>query len=171
MVNLADDDKVVSFKKAYDQGRYSIDSEKYLVEIENMHITRNVRTLDADSIVREIPKVIEAIAQNQAVRSRIVEIKMKATRVSTKLKFKKETLINYLSVRYKEELRSQKGTQSERNALIQEVFSFTTPSFTELQVLTDFCDLVINDIDQAAWSLKSIIDCLKILDEAKGIVS
>lgn len=171
MVNLAQDDKVVSFKLAYDKGEYRLDTEKFLTEIQDMHITRNVRTLHSDTIISEIPKVIEAIAQNQATRSRIVEIKMYCTRASTKLKFKKETLINYLNVKYRDELKSQKGTQAERNALVQEVFAFTSPTITELQVLQDFCDLVINDIDQAAWSLKSIIDCLKILDEAKGIVS
>ena len=171
MVNLANDDKVVSFKTAYDKGEYSLNTEKFLEEIQNMHIVRNIRSLHADTIVTEIPKVIEAIAQNQAFRSRIVEIKMYCTRAVTKLKFKKESLVNYLNVRYREELRAQKGTQADRNALVQEVFAFTNPTFTELQVLKDFCDLVINDIDQASWSLKSIIDCLKILDEAKGIVS
>lgn len=135
-----------------------------------MHITRKVRNLSSDDIMRNITSLVDALIQNQGVRSRIVEIKMMCTRTSTNLKFKIESLTNYIQVKYSKELKSLSGTQAERKSFVQETFNFATPILTKLQVLQDFCDVVINDIDQASWCLKSIIDCVKIADEANRVV-
>lgn len=170
-INFLEDEKIKSFKESYEKGNYDLNTDKLIKEIQQAHIVRNVRLLRSEDISENINIVIDAVAQNQSIRSRIVEIKMDCTRVCIKLKFKKESLINYLYAKYREELKSLKGTQADRNAFIQELFSFITPSLTRLQVLQDFCDLVLNDIDQASWALKSIIDCLKINDASKGIIT
>jgi len=170
-VEILEDEKLVSFRKAYDNGEYDLDTDKFIKELRSVHITRKVRLLNSEEIVKNVVNLIDALAQNQAVRSRVVEIKMDCVRVSTKLKFKKESLINYIQVKYKEPLKSIKGTQADRNAYLNELFSFTTLTFSRLQVLQEFCDILLNDIDQASWCLKSIIDCVKIMDEAKGIVN
>ena len=170
MVNLLEDDKVAGFKKAYDCGEFDLNTEKFIKEIQNMHITRKVRNLSSDDIMRNITSLVDALIQNQGVRSRIVEIKMMCTRTSTNLKFKIESLTNYIQVKYSKELKSLSGTQAERKSFVQETFNFATPILTKLQVLQDFCEVVINDIDQASWCLKSIIDCVKIADEANKVV-
>lgn len=81
---------------------------------------------------------------------------MMCTRTSTNLKFKIESLTNYIQVKYSKELKSLSGTQAERKSFVQETFNFATPILTKLQVLQDFCDVVINDIDQASWCLNQL---------------
>lgn len=168
---IFEDDKIVAFQKAYDNGEYSLNTEKYIKELQSLHITRKVRLLNSEEILKNISLLVDALAQNQSVRSRVVEIKMDCVRVSTKITFKKESLINYVQVKYRDELKLIKGTQSDRNAYIQELFGFADPMISKIKILQDFCDILLNDIDQASWCLKSIIDCMKILDEAKGIVN
>lgn len=169
-IEISKDDKLVAFRTAFDNGEYNLNTEKYLKELRTLHITRNVRLLNREEILKNLSVLIEALAQNQSVRCRVVEIKMDCVRASTKLKFKKESLYNYISVKYREELKLIKGTQSDRTAFIQELFQFISPTVTNLQVLQDFCDILINDIDQASWCLKSIIDCMKIIDETRAAV-
>ena len=171
MTQIFEDDKLVAFKKAYDNGEYNLNTEKYIKELQSLHITRKVRLLNSEEIVKNISLLVEALTQNQSVRSRVVEIKMDCVRVAIKLNTKKESLINYILVKYREELKSIKGTQTDRNAYVQELFNFTTSTSSRVKVLQDFCDILLNDIDQASWCLKSVIDCMKILDEAKGIVN
>lgn len=171
MTQIFEDDKLVAFKRAYDNGEYNLNTEKYIKELQSLHITRKVRLLNSEEIVRNINLLVEALTQNQSVRSRVVEIKMDCVRVAIKLSTKKESLINYILVKYREELKSIKGTQTDRNAYVQELFNFTTATSSRVKVLQDFCDILLNDIDQASWCLKSVIDCMKILDEAKGIVN
>ena len=171
MTQIFEDDKIVAFKKAYDNGEYNLNTEKYIKELQSLHITRKVRLLNSEEIVKNIALLVEALTQNQSVRSRVVEIKMDCVRVSIKLSTKKESLVNYILVKYREELKAIKGTQTDRNAYVQELFNFTTATSSRVKVLQDFCDILLNDIDQASWCLKSVIDCMKILDEAKGIVN
>lgn len=169
-VEINKDDKITAFRTAYDNGEYSLNTDKYLKELKSLHITRNVRLLNREEVLKNLSVLIEALAQNQSIRCRVVEIKMDCVRAMTRLKFKKESLYNYILVKYREELKLIKGTQSDRTAYIQEIFQFTSPTLTNLQVLQEFCDILINDIDQASWCLKSIIDCMKIIDETKAAV-
>lgn len=168
--DISNDDRILSFKKAFDNGEYSLDTDKYLQELQSLHITRKVKLLNSEDILKNISILIDALAQNQAVRCRVVEIKMDCVRISTKLKFKKDSLINFIQVKYRNELKNLKGTQSDRNAYLQSIFDFININTSRLQVLQDFCDILLNDIDQASWCLKSIIDCVKVSDAAKGIV-
>lgn len=168
--SLETDDRILSFKKAFDNGEYSLDTDKYIRELQSLHITRKVKLLNSEEILKNISILIDALTQNQAVRCRVVEIKMDCVRISTKLKFKKESLVNYLQVKYREDLKQIKGTQSDRTAYLQSIFDFINTSVSRLQVLQEFCDLLLNDIDQASWCLKSVIDCVKVTDAAKGIV-
>ncbi len=168
--SLETDDRILSFKKAFDNGEYSLDTDKYIRELQSLHITRKVKLLNSEEILKNISILIDALTQNQAVRCRVVEIKMDCVRISTKLKFKKESLVNYLQVKYREDLKQIKGTQSDRTAYLQSIFDFINTSVSRLQVLQEFCDLLLNDIDQASWCLKSVIDCVKVADAAKGIV-
>lgn len=171
MVNILEDDKVVAFKKAYEKGEFDLNTEKFINEIQSMHITRKVSKLNSEDILKNVSTLIDALTQNQGVRSRVVEIKMMCTRVSTNIKFRIESLTNYIQVKYMKELKTMSGTQAERKAFVQETFQFTNPTLSRLQVLADFCDIVINDIDQASWCLKSIIDCVKIADEANRVIT
>ena len=89
MTQIFEDDKLVAFKKAYDNGEYNKKKKKYIKELQSLHITRKVRLLNSEEIVKNISLLVEALTQNQSVRSRVVEIKMDCVRVAIKLNTKK----------------------------------------------------------------------------------
>ena len=65
---------------------------------------------------------------------------------------------------YAEDLKKNYKTQTERKSVVNSMFDFTNKICAEIETVQKFADLIINDIDQAAWTLKSFIDCLKIND-------
>lgn len=168
--NILEDEKLLSFRKAFDNGEYSLNTDSFMEEVRNIHITRGIRTMNSEDVLKNIHKVIDAVLQNQSCRSRVVEIKMMCVTVLTKLNFRKEALINYIQVRYQDQLKQSYRTINDRKAYLEELLSFTNTNTTKLQVLQNFCDLLIQDIDNASWALKSVIDCLKISDVANNSI-
>ena len=70
--------------------------------------------------------------------------------------FKIVSMRNFLKKNY--------NTQTERKSVINSLFDFVNKTKSEIEVVQKFSDLIIDDIDKSCWSLKSIIDCLKIND-------
>lgn len=171
MTDILQDEKIVSFRKAFDNGEFSFDTDKYIEEVKNIHITRGIRTMNSEDIFNHLNKVIDAVLQNQACRSRVVEIKMMCTMMQTKINTRKESLTNYILVKYREALKANYKTQADRKAYIDELFSYTITNSLKIQTLQNFCDLIIQDIDNASWALKSVIDCLKMSDAVNKVIS
>lgn len=161
---LETDEKYSDFKKAFDNGEFSFNCSKLVNEIKSLHITRSVRTLTPEDVIKDSNRVITALINNQVTRSRIVEIKMSVSNLDIRIKSKVENLEKYLLTQYATELQKMKLTQAERKNYIQSLFDFTNVVTSNIEVVQKFADLVIDDIDQASWALKSIIDCLKIND-------
>lgn len=161
---LESDDKYLDFKKAFENGEFAFNCTKLVNEIKSLHITRSVRSLTPEDVIKDSNRVITALINNQVTRSRIVEIKMSVSNLDIRIKSKVETLEKYLLTQYASELQKMKLTQTERKNYIQSLFDFTDTVKSNIDVVQRFADLVIDDIDQASWALKSIIDCLKIND-------
>lgn len=162
--SLLNDDKYVDFKKAFANGAFSLNFNALLKEIKGLHVTRSVRSLDTHTVLSNTEAVVAALINNQITRSRIVEIKMNVSDLDLRIHSKIESLSKYLLSKYADDLKSLKLTQAERKNYVLSLFSFFDTCLYNIDVLQKFSDLVINDIDQASWMLKSIIDCLKIND-------
>ena len=57
MSNILEDEKLLAFRKAFDNGEFSMNTEKYMDEIKNIHITRSIRTLSSSQIQKDINTV------------------------------------------------------------------------------------------------------------------
>lgn len=161
------DESYTNFKKAFDNGVFSMDCDKYINEIKTNTRVRQFRNVRSEALVQDTNKLIEVIMDNQVRRTRVVEIKQLVQANYNKLTYRIESMSNFLQVKYNKTLRAYSSTQAERATYVKELFSFADDILLDMKNLILFCDSSINDIDQTSWSLKSIIDCLKILDEVR----
>ena len=89
---------------------------------------------------------------------------MNASNLDIRIKARIDALTNYLLTTYADFLKKNYNTQTERKSVINSLFDFVNKTKSEIEVVQKFSDLIIDDIDKSCWSLKSIIDCLKIND-------
>ena len=162
--SILNDSRLADFKKAIENGEYSFQGSKIIKELQSLHITRTVRLLNTDQVLENNRSVVDALINNQIARSRIVEIKMNASNLDIRIKARIDALTNYLLTTYADFLKKNYNTQTERKSVINSLFDFVNKTKSEIEVVQKFSDLIIDDIDKSCWSLKSIIDCLKIND-------
>lgn len=162
------DKRVVSLHKALERGVYFVDIEKIDQEVDQLHISRKVRELKTTELMQSFnKKFVTASLQNQAYRSRLVEIKMKCYRISAKLEEHLKAIRGHLKTTYPKTLMAYK-TQADRNAAIDSVLEEPIKRLKKLSRSDAVIDMVINDIDQASWSLKSILTVFENVDENKS---
>lgn len=154
--------KVKKFKRMLENGDFSVNVSEFLDELDRMHKTRTVRLITKKDVLHNAQnKLIDASIQNQAYRSRCVEIKMLCYRVESNITQHKEVLINYLKTTYKKALSIYK-TNAERDSVIETILSDSSWVIQQLQMIQELSDMIIDDIDKASWSLKTLIEVLKL---------
>lgn len=159
---LSKDPRVKAFKQRLENGDFSVDTSSFIAELDRMHATRKVRLLKTKDVIHNAQtKIVSALVQNQAYRSRCVEIKMICFRTQQNLEQHYGSLFDYLKVQYKSDLGVYR-TVSERDSAISTLLGDSTYITNQLDVVVQICDLIIADIDQATWSLKNMTDVLKI---------
>ena len=84
-MSLQDDEKLADFRKAIENGEYSLNARRDIKDIKNINVIRKVRELNSEEI-REINNMfIDAVINNQVTRSRIVEIKLNASNLDIRI--------------------------------------------------------------------------------------
>ena len=162
-IELAQKDKRVrALLKALHNGAYHIDLESLEREIDSLHLSRQVRTLKTVEVMQSFQKrFVDASLQNQAYRSRLVEIKVKCFRVAAKLEEHLVAVRGILSVTYPNSLKAYR-TVAERRAVINSVLEEPMAFLTKLELKDKELTEIIKDLDQSAWALKSILDAMNI---------
>ena len=152
--------RVRALHKALDNGSYSIDIEGIEKEIDQLHLTRKIRTLKTQEVISAFQaKFIEAALQNQAYRSRLVELKVKCFRVSAKLEEHIGVIRSYLATEYPNALKKYR-TVKERRSAIDSVLERPIAFLNKLELKDKELETVIKDLDQCSFSLKHIIDAM-----------
>lgn len=162
------DPEIKRMKRLLKRGAFSLDIEALRHEIDNMHVGRLVRRLKTLEVIQQFQlKFVEAALQNQAYRSRIVEIKLKCYKTSALLGYLLEELRKRLNAEYREKLSAYR-TVRERESAIESVLARGLRKMAELDGLIEYGDLVIADIDQASWMLKSVQAAMAMSAEHKS---
>lgn len=131
----------------------------YYNEVTAMHSSRLVRSILVNDVLADQGrKIIEATIQNQSHRSRLVEIKVKLTRVSTTVTEAIDSCQNYLRHQYAVPLSKEGKTQADRNAILSRLFRKPNTVLSEIEGIWSVLDEIIEDLDQAGWALKRIAD-------------
>ncbi len=160
-IELAQNDKrVKALHKAMHNGGYSIDLNSLEKEIDSLHLTRQVRTLKTTEVLVSFQrKFLDAALQNQAYRSRLVEIKVKCFRVAAQLDEHISIVRSHLSIKYPNALKSYK-TIGERRAAIDSVLEEPMAFLLKLELKDKEIEVILKDMDAAAWTLKGIMDAM-----------
>lgn len=139
---------------------YTIPLDKLSTEISSVHATRLVRRLNAmDSKI--VQNIINASIHDQSVRSRLAEILITLIRSKSTLSDALESLRHYYLTSYQIELR-QFRTKEERIMILNMVLRTFDSYITNVDVVRASAEIVIADIDKAAWALRATVDAMKI---------
>ena len=160
-IKLAKNDKrVLALQKQLSNGLYHIDLEALETEIDSLHMNRKVRKLKTEEIISSFQKkFIDAALQNQAFRSRLVEIKVKNFRIAARLEEHLDVIKPYLRTQYADSLAKFK-TVADKNAAINNVLEKPMRFLQKLENLDKVLETLIKDIDQCSFALKHLIDAM-----------
>lgn len=163
---LRQDSHVRKLRRLLRKGGFNVNTVEFIRELEGLHTTRLTRRLVVTDVTQRFQgRFMRAVLQNQANRSRTVEIKMRCFRTQAKLKRHLDDLTKYLMARYAEQLRRAAGTKSERENIIKSVYSNAENIQEELNTTMAIADMVIDDLDKTGWTVKNIIDMATLLHE------
>jgi hypothetical protein len=134
--------------------------ESLMDEIKLAHQQRVVRRLNTTD-PNFVDRVIEAHLNDQAVRSRTTEIIIRCVRAHTLLLNAVESLRYHLLIVFSDELKSFR-TIAERAQVVNMAIRTFESFLTDVSVLKESAQLVVGDIDKAAWALKSVITAMEM---------
>lgn len=160
------EDDALFTKKMKQMLRIKNKDEVWADEIESLHARRGVRALRTNTILESSQKVsLDSNIDNQAVRSRCVEIKVAAMRQQITLQETVELLEKYLATKYSKYLSSKYKNVTEKKAAIAVVLNPVTKTIDRLKLVMKLADAVIDDCDSAGFTLHRIGEILT--DKAK----
>jgi hypothetical protein len=152
------DQHTIRLHKLVRSSQSEIDLEQLRNELYIMQKTRKSKYLQ--NHVQSPMHVAEALAQNQALRSRCTEILITISRWASQIQRNYELLIHYLSAKYDKQIPGK--SKDERMAFIKYQLTNVEICISELTSIRDIAKFVLEDIDASQWSLKSLIETYKL---------
>jgi hypothetical protein len=137
--------------------------EQWADEISSLHVRRDIRALNSKELLQSAQRrTIDSNLDNQAVRSRCVEIQM--TALKQKITFEEIVvdLRKYLTAKYGGYLKKNYGSAPERRAVIENALAKAVRMLNRLDHVIKLAGLVIEDADAAGFTYKRIGDVLAI---------
>ena len=159
---LEKDDRVKAFRQATKSGQFSIDTTKRVEELEQLHSTRKIRSLQRKDLIQAQKNLSEVLLQNQSYRSRAVEIKEECFKTSFSLDEYLKKLRQYIKSQHAEMLKKVFSTVGEREAVLDNLLEDGIALKSNLQMVQAIADMIIDDLDKAYWTVKGIINVLEI---------
>lgn len=163
---LENDSRTKALYKELEEGSYSLDSSSLVSEIKMLHSNRKSRILIENSS-RNTTKLIKALAQDSAYRSRIVEINVTCREKQEALKDHLDKLKNYLRIKYHNELKTEYKTITDRKAVIDSALFDANARLKEMDRVIKIGDMIMEDIDQTGWSMQRIAKIIEITTSYK----
>jgi hypothetical protein len=168
-MSIKHDERIQTFLNLVKSGRANIDSKALLDEIQQLHASREIRSLTYHDIAKSSQKVlIQASLQNQSYRSRVVEIKMIATRQYNIVEEHKDKLTRYIFATYKSSITFK--TKGERDQYVEHLLEPANSLLSRLSSISEIADMIITDIDQAAWTIKNIITVMDLSSKRENTI-
>lgn len=143
-----------------DSSIYKIPFDNLHTEVMEIHKTRSIRYLNRND-GRFIEKIVDASLRDQANRSRLSEIAMQCYRAQSSIEEALEPLQEYLIMTYGPEI-SFVRTKEERKQLVEMALRPFYKFVSQCSTLRNLIEIVVMDIDKAAWSLKLLISAYEL---------
>lgn len=149
------------------QGKLKIDRDRE--EVLTQHSSRTSRSIRGAD--RYSPKkLLEASWQDLSVRSRMAEIRVKASLQLDELEEACETLRSFVFVEYRDEMRAFSNEKARQAVITRILGKTTTKLMSDAQSLLGLIDFLIKDLDQSSYLLSNNTKTLELIDPAKGKV-
>lgn len=144
--------------------RLTIESDRN--EAFALHASRSSRKLHGKKNYSP-SAVTEAAANDMSVRSRLVEIRTRASYHIEVVEKAMEAFQDHLITEYNEELRKY-SNEAQRKALIRRTQKVAHTVVTDGKDLLSLCDTIIQDIDKASYHITNIKDLIQQLAQSIG---
>jgi hypothetical protein len=111
--------------------------------------------------------LMEAMANDMAARSRLVEIRCRAKINLDVLTDACQALKDHVLTEYSEDMKLFSNAES-RNAFVSRVQGTAKQTVTETCALIDMFDQIITDIDKSSFHMKHVTEIILFIDGSKG---
>jgi hypothetical protein len=156
-----EDTRVKQLVKLLDSSSYKLPTRALIEELKTLHATRYVRILTRQEVMHhQQSKIIRAQLQNQAHRSRAVEIKMGCFDTHAELNKHVRALKKYLALRYANYFQGVAVRQ--RDLAIDYIMEPANKVLSDLDNVCKIADLLIGDIDEAKWAIQGVLKTLEL---------
>lgn len=136
-------------------------ADSWREELMSLQARRGIRALNTSALLESSQKIsIDSNIDNQACRSRATEIKMKCLQQLAVVDERGDKLRKYIMAMFAEQLADNYKTVTERRAVVDEMLSKVIRAKRRLELVTKLCDALVDDCDQAGFTLKRIGDLL-----------
>lgn len=142
------------FKKIVQTAQERLNIERDMNECFALHASRKSRQLHGKKAYS--PSAIqEAESKEMEVRSRLVEIRMKASRQLDHVEAALKAVEDHVRTEYAEAMRGY-STAEQRSALIRRVQRVAKDLMTDGKALLDMCDRLIDDCDKNGYKMTNM---------------
>jgi hypothetical protein len=145
---------------------FNLDVDSIYSEIKMADSMRKVKKLKSTA-PDFVDRIIAAALNDQNIRSRMTEILTETVRTRRSLEVALESFTSYALLRYADTLSIFK-TKGEKEGAINFFFSDAYKYLADICMLQDVVTKVVEDIDKAHWTLKTIVDALKMIHTPEG---
>lgn len=157
-----------TFKRLVTNISAKVNVEKDQEEALAMHAGRTSRRMHGKK--QYSPKsLIDAALNDLACRSRLVELRVRASIEASLLHDAIKAVRHYITNEFDVELAKYK-TVDQRKAVIDRAIKRSLEVESELVALVELLDTLISDIDKSSYQLKVMVDALKLIADNKGQV-
>lgn len=131
--------------------------EDWMREIMSLHSSRAIRALNTRTLLQSAQKItIDSNLENQAIRSRAVEIKMRCLQQLIVVEKYTKRLKKYIGAQYSDILFELYSSVKERQAEIDHHMSKFIAIQDALNGVVKLADVLIDDLDSAGYTLHRI---------------
>lgn len=139
---------------------WRIDFNAHRKELINLHVARPIKSMNLRK-TRQIDNVIDANVTDQSTRSRLVEILVTCAKIRNEITKQLEYVKEMLLIKYGSRLPVRSRSDKD-NFVYYGVFGPVYKFLTDIEQLEAEIQLVIDDIDQAAYTINRLVHLVEI---------
>lgn len=159
---LAKDKRYLRLKTAFSTlSILQVDTESLLTEVENLNNMRQVRKLNNTS-PDFVDRVIKAAISDQSIRSRLTEILTEVIRIRRTVESALDSFVAYGLNKYKDTLGTLR-TKGDKETAIKGFLSRYYKYLDDVVTLQQVITVVVEDLDKSHWTLKTVVEALKLI--------
>lgn len=163
---IRDDTEYKKFRKVIKLELERLNLEQDQKEVLSLHASRVSRTI-YDKRQYSPHVLMDASTMDLAFRSRIVELRVKASLHISIMETAINSIKQYIYSKYVQNS-NVFTTENSRQSYINTVLKSYISEVDKAKSFIQLCDTLVKDIDQAGFNLRNMLDCLKLISETKG---